>query len=153
MKQLGRCAFYFVLAFSFVLCVGCVSSRENARLSTGEDYGFKPRQYTIGCEYHNLDYVVVERIIEILGAEYQVDFESFRDEYVWKNVQCESIGNGRLDIKLKKRPGKDARPGNDNKRWPEHITMYVQRNGRDYLHPVKIVHRTRVKKFLIALSE
>jgi hypothetical protein len=130
----------------------CATERPNVYITTGTDYGFKPPQWTIGCNYDSLDFKVIDKIIKKLGQQYSLDSMEFAEEYKWGKIIIPELDNNTLSIKIVRRISKTR--FSDNKIHNiENIAVYINKAGKDFLHPLKFQNRLRTKRFLLNIIE
>ena len=134
-----------------LIALSCISSKDNVYLTKGTDYSSKPYQWTIGCQYDSLNYEAIESAIEHLGINYKLLESNYEKKYIWTDVQLDHFSHKPLDITILKRQGR-SRLLNGSIREFENLTLYIKRNDKDFLGPLKFRNRSKAKRFLINLA-
>jgi len=139
----------FVIIFLFLTLCSCIHQKENVYINTGTDYGFNPPRWTIGCYYDSIDYQMIEKVINKFGKDYKLEKNEFENKYEWKNLIYPSFDKEPINLTLIRRL---IYSENDIQEI-ESITIYIDKNDKDFLKPLKFRNRYKIKYFLNNLVE
>jgi len=134
--------------FGFIFLSSCLSGQENLYLNTGSDYSTNPPQYTIGCYYESSENKAIDMLIEIFGENYTIETIDLQETYKWKNVLIRKIDRKPLNVKVVRNKVNQRSTDGVNHEY-EAISLYLEKDGKDILRPLKFRKRIKTKKFLV----